>query len=47
MSLSRNVESEVKGLQEVVRSIANTIMDVSYTSTFTTTSATDTEQVAE
>ncbi|XP_025091253.1 golgin subfamily A member 3-like isoform X3 [Pomacea canaliculata] len=43
----RNVESEVKGLQEVVRSIANTIMDVNYTSTFTTSSATDTEQVAE
>ncbi|KAL8606187.1 hypothetical protein ACOMHN_053459 [Nucella lapillus] len=45
----RNVESEVKGLQEVVRSIANTIMEGSNTTTgvTTTTAATDTEVVLE
>lgn len=43
----RNVESEVKNLQEVVRSIANTIMDATHTSTLTTTTAADTEQVQD
>ncbi|XP_076452821.1 uncharacterized protein LOC143288332 [Babylonia areolata] len=42
----RSVESEVKGLQEVVRSMANTIMDgTTTTSPATTTTATDTELV--
>ncbi|KAK7088015.1 golgin subfamily A member 3-like [Littorina saxatilis] len=42
----RSVESEVKDLQEVVRSIANTIMDATHTNAnATTTSATDMETV--
>ena len=35
----------MKGLQEVVQSIANTIMDATHTNTTTTTSAVDTEVV--
>ncbi|KAK7483734.1 hypothetical protein BaRGS_00025055 [Batillaria attramentaria] len=43
----KNVESEVKNLQEVVRSISNTIMDATHTSTLTTATAADTEQVQD
>jgi hypothetical protein len=41
----RNVESEVKNLQEVVKSIANTIMDATHTNTTTTTNAEDVDMV--
>lgn len=43
----KSVESEVKGLQEAVRSIANTIMEAAHTSTLTTATAADTEQVQD